>query len=368
MAIHCNVDSKNDLLFFSEGTEGHRLSWLNILARKARLYGKRIHLVLQNQNVSIEIRDFLTSSHGDVFCLHLVNGGSKDLASQVKSFRQNYPDLIICTADAEDWLPLLLQLKNNLRIVFMRPYLQTWSPFGVLRYIVKLMCVYFLHTQRFTNVGLLSIPLDKHYILKNLWLDDVDSDFQDMANEVLDSEFSLRTKFNLAQEVKILLVPGFVSSRKNHQLAVLSFKEILKNFPNQQIVLVFAGRISQSVAPEIVGREDEGIFLLNEYLEKRHYFKSILDSDCIVLLYSNRGSSGIVIDAVSCNRRIIITGGRRWSNFEQKYTGLVYKIELKLESISSAMLMSLANFADSWGEKEWRSNAQTVMDFILDGS
>ena len=365
---HCNVNLDHDLVFFSEGVAGHRLSWLNILGGKARASGKRIHLVLLNHNISLGNREYLSSVHDGVFCLHLVVGGRQELVSQVKYLRSIYPRLIISTADADDWLPLLLPLRTYLRVIFMRPYLQSRSLFGVSRYLVKLMCAYFLELQKSTAVGLLSIPRDEHFFLKKLWVDDVESDYEDMTKVVLDSKFSLRAKFNLDPDEKIILVPGFISSRKNHELAVLSLKEALTNIPNQRVVLIFAGQASQSVALEIVNREDEGIYLLNEYLEKSHYFKSILDCDSILLLYSNRGSSGIVIDALSCNRNIIIAGGRRWSNLADHYDGLFQKVSPNLNSITEAVQIALVNSPVSHDGNKWRSNSQTVVEFVLHGS
>jgi len=368
MTVHCSVNLSQDIVFFSEGVAGHRLSWLKILGGQARESGKRIHLVSLTQKVSSGNIEYLSSLHGGVFCLHLVDGGRYELVSQVRYLRRTYPGLIISTGDADDWLFLLLRLRTDLRVIFMRPYLQSKSLYGVSRYLMKLLGAYLLNLQRSTDVGLLSIPRDGHLFLKKLWVDDIESDYEGMAQAVINSKFSLRAKFNLDEDEKIILVPGFISSRKNHELAVLSFKETIKNLPEQRTVLIFAGQTSHSVALEIANREDEGIYLLNDYLEKRHYFKSILDSDLILLLYSNRGSSGIVIDALSCDRHIIIAGGRRWKNLEHYYGGLFQKVSLNLRSITDAMQVALLNSPVSHDGKKWKSNSHTVSEFLLNGN
>lgn len=368
MTVHCSVNLSQDIVFFSEGVGGHRLNWLNILGGQARQSGKRIHLVSLNQNISPGNIEYLSSLHGGIFCLHLVEGGRYELASQVKYLRRTYPRLIISTGDADDWLFLLLQLRTDLRLIFMRPYLQSRSFCGLSRYFIKLLCAYLLSLQRSTEIGLLSIPRHEHRFFKKFWVDDIESDYEEMAREVLDSKFSLRAKFNLGEDYKIILVPGFVSARKNCELAVLSLKETIKNIPEQNVVLIFAGQAPPSVALEIANRQDEGVYLLNEYLEKRHYFKSILDSDLVLLLYSNRGSSGIVIDALSCNRSIVIAGGKRWTNLEHYYEGLLQKVSLNLKSITDAMQIALLNSPVSHDGKKWRSNPQTVIEFLLNGN
>jgi len=326
---HCSIDPQRDVIFLSGGLSGHRQSWMHIFSRFASNLGQKIHLVTSRDALGLEWIISTQDEFPKTICLHLVENGRSGIENEVIRIRSDFPNVLVSIGDAEEWIKISLSLRNNMRLLIMRPYLQSYSPRGILNYILKIFLTWGFSKFHKTRVALLAIPMHYPRILQSHWIDDVPSDYQLYFDRLQPIFEKLRIEIGLAENSKIILVPGFITKRKNPKLAVEAFEILRHRGCFSDCVLVFAGRIDRETISGLENKEESGVYVLDRYLTKEEYFGILKGAKLALLLYQNRASSGVTLDAIASSTPILLQGDGLWRNLLESYPKIVIRASKK---------------------------------------
>jgi glycosyltransferase involved in cell wall biosynthesis len=102
--------------------------------------------------------------------------------------------------------------------------------------------------------------------------------------------------------------------------------------------IVFAGKadgksrklVSDSIIPNVVH--------LDNYLTDLDYAELLNSSDLILLPYSNRGSSGIVLESLSRGKPVIMARSRIWESASEHSKGLIHFSKLNGVSLARTII------------------------------
>ena len=222
-----------------------------------------------------------------------------------------------------------------MNLLFMRPYLTSKKILNVIKYLFKWLAILYFHLVRKFKIGILGVPFHKPKIFPSLWFDDP---LLTKPNEAkLGGDQSLlRQSFGIGTDSRIILVPGFLTSRKNPELAISILDHVSKH-SFDSFCLVFAGKSERTCKLQISNACHPNVFHLDKYLSDSEY-RTLLNISSIVLLpYSNRGSSSIVLESLAHGKNVIITKSKIWLNAERNSQGLLHLCPLNAVSISKAI-------------------------------
>ena len=364
--LDCIINSRSDLVYFSHGITGHRDSWMHIFLEFAVAKGKRIHLVIGFNDLNKEALYSLQCEFPQALCLHSVENGRKGIASEILQIRSRFPKILVVTGDGEDWLRLIFRLRTHLRVLLMRPYLQKNSPKAIVSYLLKLLYISVIARFPETKVALLAIPMDKPRIFRSYWVDDVPSDYLKFQTDSKISITRLRAEVGIPEGSKIILVPGFITERKNPQLAIAAFK-LLQNYNEENhCVLLFAGKAVSETLALFADIKSNGILCVNRYLGKDEYFTLLAESHLVLLLYKNRGSSGVILDAIATETPVLIMGDKRWQNLIDSLPGQVNRASSTPSILRNQIETMLSDTVEIGLKKVHWETRLNVVGFFLD--
>ena len=364
MKQNCRLVKEGDLLLFSHGLTGHRDSWLRIFARDALIKGRTIHFVVGVDHSNMQFLEILVQEFGQTLCLHSIHNGSHGIEAEILCLRSEFPGLTIATWEGEEWLKLLLKLRINLRILFMRPYIQNLNPKGAANFFIKYVFIFTFRHFSGNQIGLLAIPGDTPKILRNSWVDDVQSDYDDYKFQLSSYRERLRDEIGISSQAKIILVPGFITKRKNPQLAIEAFGVWMEKRPKNKYVLVFGGKLDKESERLVAKLQGKGIYALNRYLSKAEYFALLEEANLVLLLYSNRASSGVVIDAITVSTPVLLIGDKRWQNLFERFPELVARASRTPKALSNEIQVILSKHNQSKQKRQWREDRKDVIEFF----
>jgi glycosyltransferase involved in cell wall biosynthesis len=140
-----------------------------------------------------------------------------------------------------------------------------------------------------------------------------------------------------------ILVPGFISHRKNPLEAISACAELRINY-GYKIDLYFKGSVTPGVLNEIKNTGHAWVFVDDVFLGRNEYLESLRRSDLVLLPYANRGSSGVVLETLAMGGSVAIYGNRHWKNLslisrgklillKRGKTGIVRSLSRKLNEI-----------------------------------
>jgi hypothetical protein len=216
--------------------------------------------------------------------------------------------------DAERWLIFLLNTRMPCQILFMRPYATSQSWKSMISYVVKLFSIALFKGKKNINLGLLSIPGYKPTFMTNSWVDD-DISYGLKDNFIERDGLPEINELRLDDpNIRLLGVPGFMSKRKNPDFIIQVFQHI-QTMSNLNYKLIFFGKVDIDLQSSIVKWREQGVIVFDEYFEDEKYRRFLVSLDCVLVNYSNVGSSGVIVDALSSNTQVVFFGSKFWKNF-----------------------------------------------------
>ena len=296
---------------FSDGLTGHRIGWLHILLEKCKLDGKTLLLVCQD---SSRLQDSTAVKLFDFFLCDQVSEGSYWIESFILDIDNRIEGELLLW-DGDNHLLLLLKTKLKFRVLIMRPY-ATMGAKSCLSYISKIIVLYILKYSKKHQFGLLKIPLHHPRILKKQWVDDeLPSDIVEFSDgaEMIDFKSGSNA---------VILVPGYISSRKNPIYLVNEMRKIQEKSP-KELILRFTGLIAENLVQEFEISSYHWLEVRNEFLSREDYIQEIKSADLVILPYMNLGSSGVLIESLFLGKTVALLARRRFKTLENFASGKV---------------------------------------------
>lgn len=362
--FNCVVNPDRDVVFFTHGLTGHRLNYLRIFAAEARNQERLMHLVMEpnivdENQLSAIYREFI-----GYLCVHTIQTGSVGVAKEILDLRAQHPNILISTWEAEEWFKLILRLKRKIRVLFLRPYIQVFSIFGMIRYLYKILMIGIFSSFRRSKIGLLAIPLDKPLLFRSKWVDDISSKRKrlDESGDTLFAE--LMAEVGLAQNVDLVLVPGFITKRKNPELIIEAFK-VLQERNLNRCALLFSGLVDQEYKTFFYHNTTESVFCLDRYLLEKEYSCLLEKSKVVILSYNIRASSGVLVDCIELARKVIFTGDKRWQNLYAEASNFVIKGSKDPLILANQIFNCLSDSNLEDARIEWRENREDILQFFF---
>ena len=316
LELESEVINSPAVILITSDLAGHRLDWF-----RENLYANKRKLILLCHDASRlhEIQDpFLSTS--------LVYECEEDFRFINKlNLDSTKVDFILW--DADDKLNFVLKSNYSVRLLIMRPYLTEKSLKSMCNFLIKWMVLFYLEIFRNHEIGLLAIPESKPLILKKNWVDDELLVPNISADNVICPD---------SKEFTNILVPGYVSARKNPFIAINACADLRERL-GLKIQLTFRGKISADIKSAIHRLNLSWVVVEDSYLTRHKYLESLQKCDLILLPYSNRGSSGIVLEGLALSKPVAIYGSRHWKCLSASSGGQLILMQRGVKGISAAI-------------------------------
>lgn len=305
-------------MLFTEDFSGHRIDWFKKIFEDCLRRKQNLIVICQDASRVLTIEQSLESEGIEFFICLSEDVGNKPFRRFFKNLNLN--DTAVAIWDGDRYLFDLFLSKQKFNVLFMRPYRTTNSIQGFVRHFLKISAIILLKATTMHSIGLLSIPQNSHRILKSNWIND----------EVLfNSEISANRQRNSLVGFRIL-VPGYISSRKNPSWVVEAC-ELLREQGYKDFILEFAGSIALDQLDLLRTKESEWLILNHGYKTQDEFLNLLTQANLVVLPYDNRGSSGIVIHSLLLGTYVAITYSRAWENLAESSMG---KLKLMNHSVA----------------------------------
>ena len=308
-----------DVAIFAPDLTGHRLHWL-----------RQILLCAEESDVNVfvytccNLRDFEGIEHYGLNMKYLV------FENQLKTlFARWYSEVedgkfVGVVWESDKILHKLVFARGKYRLLILRPYLEKKNFFGMLRYLFKQSLILFLSQRRALEIARLSIPYAHKESSGFHWVRD------DMNTERfidLEKAREIPVEMNeIPAHAKIISLLGYIDERKNPLKAYKIVDEFRKQ-SNYLIFLVVAGEQSIRIKSQLLEIKNvQGLILIDRVLSGSELRGVIGASQIVLLPYSNRGASGIVLNSLALGTPVILQGGHNWRNL-QKVSDKIVRIE-----------------------------------------
>lgn len=331
-----NEDSKGRIILISQNLTGHRIHYLKALL--AELSQRQFSLVLILQNKILYGLDASQISTIDKMDFSYIDNfvEKSEIMKLLDDCSVHEFNIKILFWDADNWIRFLLFFKGNVRLLFMRPYLTSRRPASIIKYFLKWVAIFHLHFIRKLEIGILGIPYHEPKILPSLWLDDPVLASPKSAISETDTLLT-KKKLGIEPQSQVILVPGYLTSRKNPQLAISVFERVSKQLVKPPY-LVFAGKTDLICQEEILTSKQQNIIHVNRFLSDSEYSRILSISTIVLLPYSNRGSSAVALESLAYGKSTIITKFRSWQNAERNSKGLLHLCDLNSKKLSNKII------------------------------
>jgi glycosyltransferase involved in cell wall biosynthesis len=233
--------------------------------------------------------------------------------------------------DLEKYVYWLLKNQIKFRGVFMRPYLEGCNLRSYLIWLTKRVITFLSHLTPAANIRLLAIPFQREKKTKKAWIRD-DLTLRKIISSINAQQPGYDERFKEA-----IVVPGYLDTRKGISIAVKSFQHS-QILTDEKLNLLFIGKATSNFLDDFLNLHEDSITLEDRYLSDHEFVTLLFSSRVIVLPYSNRGASGIVIEALVLGTPIVIVGRRTWRNLSVLCGGLVQFSRSNPKAISRAIL------------------------------
>lgn len=361
----CILNPDRDIIFFTHGLTGHRVNMLRNFLVEARNQERLIHLVMEANTVDENELIYICQEFIGNLCLHRMQTGSGGVATEILDLRAQHPNVLISTWEAEEWFKLILRLKRKNKILFMRPYIQVFSFSGIIRYLYKIIMIVVFSTFSRSKIGLLAIPLDRPALFRSKWIDELSSK-RKRLDESWDTVFTdLMAEIGLPQNIDLVLVPGFITKRKNPELITEAFR-VLQERNSNRCALLFSGQVDQEYKTFFHQNKSDYVFCLDRYLSEKEYSCLLSKSKVVILAYNNRASSGVMVDCIELAKKVIFTGDGRWQNLYAAAPNFLIKGSKDPFILASQIFNSLTDPNPEKAQIEWRENREDILQFFFD--
>lgn len=320
---------ENPIILITENLSGHRSEWLERLTLQNNNIGRKL-VVLTKKNSTAIPYDY--DSRIEYYECDDFDSLGRILEFLNSAHLRNQPNILIWEAD--NLLGNLVFAKFNAKCLIMRPYITEWRFRALISFFLKMSLIGILILTNRHSIGLLSIAHSKHRFFPRKWVEDwIDPALLDFVqqNDVL------FRKFNDPDSAFKILLPGYITTRKNPQLLVEACK-VARDLYNINLELEICGRLEDTLVNSF-GNFPSWVKVTNKRLSKEDFWRKIVSANCIVLPYSNRGSSGIVLESLYLGKVVLISSNRNWKHAKRHCDEQLFLARLNKKSISKQIYL-----------------------------
>ncbi len=244
----------------------------------------------------------------------------------------------------------------------MRPYLASKSPRDLTVFLIKRVTMLFLKEFKSIELAYLAIPFCTVGKKRNYWVDD---------DLLIDLEFLkvLRSRRSLNQSkgtFKILL-PGYISERKNPELVIDACKILSKN-SQVEFELIFQGKVEKSLKTTFASNRMPWLNVQDKYFPRSEYLELLNKADVVVIPYSNIASSGVAVECIALNVPLIMLQDYRWNGAASQEGVNLRLTKLDVDQLGFILNQMLSSSSERRVEFEFRyTQAQTALNFLING-
>lgn len=322
------------VILITDDFVGHRLDWLNEFNSKVSECGLILIVITLDMN-RIDSR-FSERKGGPVFCNEFSSRSEviKFLDSRIDSSQT------VSFWDAELWIKELSKLKFRSQLLFMRPYASDLSLRAIVNFMLKMSSMFYFKYVRGHSIGLLAVPLNRRIFF----------DRNQVYDELLLGKYHIskaktnlnRLKTTVPKLVHTIIVPGYISMRKNPFLIVEVGKK-LASTSDFNFRIIFQGQLDKEIECKLKSQSLDWLFVNDEYTTLENFLEAIHQSTIVLLPYSNRGSSGIVLQAQYLGKRVILSKNRLWKNVAKRSGESIILTKLSINEITQSILNACGN-------------------------
>ena len=314
-------------VFLLNSTDGHRVTWIQEIMSQSTKKGEIEFWICGDYSAQLsEFQLKISSEGGEVPTVRFFEN-SRKLRIHLRSLAKENLNIKFTSLDGESWLLYKLFVRTPLRILIMRPYLTQRTALSFFNFALKKLMIWAIYLKDNEGVRCLSIPGWTPKFFLDLWVDD--DLFQLLFSESVFS--NILEEKNSSQ----VLVPGFISLRKNPRVVLDAMSIINKDF-NHLFRVNFAGSIQDEVLTIVSDYDEDLVKINNLFLDSQQFYGLISDSHCVVLLYKNVGASRIVTESLILGTPVIMQYNRKLvplSRISNGYLVLVRKIAKELANV-----------------------------------
>ena len=166
---------------------------------------------------------------------------------------------------------------------------------------------------------------------------------------------------------KLITVAGFLDLRKNPQLIYLTFQN-LRAASGADIKLALIGKQLEDWKDISRTWNKDGIIEINEYISAQDLKHIIEQTSVMILPYSNRGASGIVINSLTLGVPVVLSKNKNWIKASKNLNGSLKLAKLNEQDFSRAINESLKLSREPRLKQLRDEPLQALSDFLLFGN
>lgn len=347
------LNSGDYFVIFTEDFSGHRLDWFIKILDECQKRNLGVIVLCRDASRILGNEPSFDMKSLELFICQSVRGGSRTF---LRFFQQlDLNGAVFAIWDGDRYLLDLFILKQKYNVLFMRPYRTTSSIQGFIKYFLKISAIVLLKACTWHSIGLLSIPRDRHRLLKNSWIND---------EVLLDADINTEEQRSTSGVLRIL-VPGYISSRKNPSL-IIEACEKLREQGYKDFILEFAGTIASDQVDLLREKECDWLFVNNGYKTQEEFSGLLCQANLVVLPYDNRGSSGVVIHSLLLGNYVAITKSRAWENLAEYSLGKLKLMNHSVEGIYATIKEILDSPTKNYNPVyPFEGDRESVIQFLL---
>ena len=350
------LKDSNHIVLVTDNFVGHRLDWLFEFSDEVAKCHKKLIVIALDASRLGEID--LNAFHDIIVCANFQSRIKIiEFLNQLKC-----TDLTFSFWDSDLWLKELLKLNHNSQLLLLRPYVSSFSFRAVLNFNVKIALIAILKFGKGQNIGLLSTPCSRRLLFRRNQVYDqlILGDFKPEPFQTPNAEEFTKGR----EQVTTILVPGYISDRKNPFLVVEAGNWLSVN-SDLDFRIIFFGQVDPTIASELKSHGHEWLSVVDKYSNLNEFLFAINNSSVILLPYSNRGSSGIVLQALYLRKTIILAKSSLWQPLSRLSGGQVVLTRLRMHNLVNSILA--ASKTSETHQMGFRPdlNRVTVFDFLL---
>lgn len=334
-------------ILIAKDFSGHRIDWLKYLLIQSKNKGNSFLIICKD---SSRIHDLLGDLLDPIYMLRF--SGKLDTFEELLSDSSQHN---IMFWDADQSLFFLLNARFHARCLIMRPYLTEFRTKSFFNYAIKMLLISLLIFKKKHEIRLLSIPGASPMIFKKHWVEDT---------LILDNSRFNKTKDMRNEGTLSIVIPGYITLRKNPQHAIDACIELRRSL-GIEVNLDFLGSMEANVLSEIQLEKYPWIRINNFYLERQEYLKNLALADLVLLPYSNRGSSGIVMETLALGGIVAIYKNRHWKHLAAIASGQLILIRRGARGIVAAVKQRLAMNAHECNPIIREKANPTALEFLI---
>ena len=340
---------------------GHELQWLKSLINKSRTAGVkfRIYTLVDEVDIKSLINQYASSVEISSF-----ENEPELFGAWSHSIRDQKSIGIVWSADK--LLFRLVKIKSYLRLVIMRPYLESLTLAGISRFIIKRVLICFLKNRKNVELVQLAIPFSRSGLSSKHWIKD---DFNvNLFNEIDEIEEG-DTKsifFNFSESSKIISIAGFLAKRKNPQVLYEIFKGIQEGI-SDPTYLFLLGKQDEDWKMAMKDWDLTNVVAIDRYLSLVELEYFLEKSNLVVLPYSNRGASGVALNSIALGTPVLICGTRKWEKLEIASRNYLRRAPLNARKMTTIAIDQLKLKGSPKRELLTNESLKALSEFLLCG-